>query len=94
MSINKVQFQKGLSMLEFFDLYGSQAQCEEVVRQWRWPGGFVCLGSVQLAVSTTVEEVKDQSNRQPEQESKPVRDSELGHQITAGEDAKYRKQGE
>ena len=42
MSINKVQFQKGLSMLEFFDLYGSQAQCEEVVRQWRWPGGFVC----------------------------------------------------
>ena len=32
MAINKVQLQAGLSMLEFFDLYGTQAQCEEVVR--------------------------------------------------------------
>ena len=42
MAINKVQLQAGLSMLEFFDLYGTQAQCEEVVRTWRWPQGFVC----------------------------------------------------
>ena len=42
MAMNKVQFQRGLSMLEFFDLYGTQAQCEDVVRQWRWPRGFVC----------------------------------------------------
>lgn len=42
MAINKVQLQAGLSMLEFFDLYGTQAQCEEVVRAWRWPQGFVC----------------------------------------------------
>ena len=42
MAINKVQIQAGLSMLEFFDLYGTQAQCEEVVRTWRWPQGFVC----------------------------------------------------
>ena len=42
MSTNKVQFQAGLSMLEFFDLYGTQEKCEAVVRQWRWPQGFVC----------------------------------------------------
>ena len=42
MAMNKVQFQRGLSMLEFFDRYGTQAQCEDVVRQWRWPQGFVC----------------------------------------------------
>ena len=44
MSMNKVQFQAGLSMLEFFDLYGTQEKCEAVVRQWRWPQGFVCPG--------------------------------------------------
>ena len=42
MSVNKLQFQSGLSMLEFFDLYGTQDKCETVVRQWRWPQGFVC----------------------------------------------------
>jgi len=42
MATNKLQFQAGLSMLEFFDLYGTQDKCEEVVRQWRWPQGFVC----------------------------------------------------
>ena len=42
MAMNKVQFQHGLPMLEFFDLYGTQQQCEEVVRAWRWPTGFVC----------------------------------------------------
>ena len=44
MSMNKVQFQAGLSMFEFFDLYGTQEKCEAVVRQWRWPQGFVCPG--------------------------------------------------
>ena len=42
MAMNKVQFQHGLPMLEFFDTYGTQQQCEEVVRAWRWPQGFVC----------------------------------------------------
>ena len=42
MAINKVQLQRGLPMLEFFDLYASQVQCEEVLRSWRWPQGFVC----------------------------------------------------
>ena len=42
MAMNRVQFQHGLSMLEFFATYGTQQQCEEVVRNWRWPNGFVC----------------------------------------------------
>ena len=42
MAQNKVQYQRGLSMPEFFDGYGSAEQCEALVRSWRWPGGFVC----------------------------------------------------
>jgi transposase-like protein len=42
MARNKVQFQKGLSEAEFDRLYGTEAQCREVVAKWRWPNGFVC----------------------------------------------------
>jgi len=42
MAMNKVQFQKGLSMQEFMDRYGSIEQCEQAVMAWRWPQGFVC----------------------------------------------------
>ena len=42
MAINKVQLQRGLSMLEFFDLYGTRHQCEEALRRLRWAEGFVC----------------------------------------------------
>ena len=34
---NKVQYQRGLSMPEFFDRYDSPQQCEALVRVWRWP---------------------------------------------------------
>jgi transposase-like protein len=42
MAQNTVQYQRGLSLPEFFGEYGSQEQCEELVRGWRWPDGFVC----------------------------------------------------
>lgn len=42
MAQNKVQYQRGLSMPEFFDGYGTAEQCEALVRGWRWPNGFVC----------------------------------------------------
>jgi transposase-like protein len=42
MAMNKVQFQHGLPMLEFFNTYGTQPQCEDVIRAWRWPKGFAC----------------------------------------------------
>jgi hypothetical protein len=42
MAMNRVQFQKGLSMQEFMDRYGSVEQCEQAVKAWRWPDGFTC----------------------------------------------------
>lgn len=42
MARNQVQFQKGLSDREFFSQYGTEAQCIEALKQWRWPDGFVC----------------------------------------------------
>ena len=42
MAQNKVQYQRGLSMPEFFEGYGSVEQCEALVRGWRWPEGFSC----------------------------------------------------
>ena len=42
MADNSVQYQRGLPMLEFFESYGTQEQCEAAIRQWRWPEGFIC----------------------------------------------------
>lgn len=42
MGINRVQFQKGLSMAEFLDAYGSEVKCHETLVATRWPDGFVC----------------------------------------------------
>ena len=42
MAQNTVQYQRGLSLPEFFDQYGSPQQCEDLVRAWRWPEGFLC----------------------------------------------------
>lgn len=42
MSINKVQFQKGLSMAVFLERYGTEGQCHAAVVAQRWPNGFVC----------------------------------------------------
>jgi hypothetical protein len=39
MAQNKVQYQRGLPMLEFFELHGSHERCEEAVRGWRAHGG-------------------------------------------------------
>jgi ribosomal protein L37AE/L43A len=42
MTINAVQFQRGLSVSEFFDRYGSQEKCEAALMTSRWPRGFSC----------------------------------------------------
>lgn len=42
MAQSRVQYQRGLSMPEFFDTYGTAEQCEALVRGWRWPEGFIC----------------------------------------------------
>ena len=39
---NAIQFQHGMSLSELIERYGSEAQCEQVLEQSRWPDGFVC----------------------------------------------------
>ncbi|MXV07536.1 MULTISPECIES: IS1595 family transposase [unclassified Xanthomonas] len=42
MTLNRIQFQRGLSIPAFLSRYGSEAQCVEALVQARWPDGFVC----------------------------------------------------
>lgn len=42
MPINRIQFQPGLSMREFFDRYGTEANCQAALQAARWPQGFAC----------------------------------------------------
>jgi ribosomal protein L37AE/L43A len=42
MTMNRVQFQPGLSMAEFMSRYGSDEQCEAALVASRWPKGFAC----------------------------------------------------
>ena len=41
-AMNRIQFQPGLSMPEFFTLYGAEAQCATALEKVRWPNGFQC----------------------------------------------------
>jgi transposase-like protein len=40
--MNRIQFQRGLSMPEFFQQFGTEAQCEAALEAARWPEGFRC----------------------------------------------------
>lgn len=42
MAMNQVQFQAGLSMVEFMAKYGTEAKCRRAVLRSRWPKGFRC----------------------------------------------------
>lgn len=42
MSMNRIQFQRGLSLREFLKRYGSQRQCIAALERARWPEGFIC----------------------------------------------------
>ena len=42
MPINGIQMQKGLSLPEFIQLYGTEQQCEDALQKARWPQGFRC----------------------------------------------------
>jgi ribosomal protein L37AE/L43A len=42
MAMNQVQFQRGLSMAEFVERYGSEDKCEAALVAARWPSGFAC----------------------------------------------------
>ncbi|HQW21403.1 MAG TPA: IS1595 family transposase, partial [Rhodocyclaceae bacterium] len=42
MAMNRIQFQPGMSLPEFFARYGSEEQCESTLMALRWPEGFRC----------------------------------------------------
>lgn len=42
MVMNRIQFQPGLSMPDFFKRYGAEPQCEVALEAARWPSGFCC----------------------------------------------------
>lgn len=42
MAMNRVQFQRGLSIAEFMDRYGTDEKCAAALEQSRWPAGFCC----------------------------------------------------
>lgn len=42
MAINQVQMQRGLSLFEFVQRYGTQSQCEQALAAARWPRGYAC----------------------------------------------------
>ena len=42
MARNRVQFQKGYSLTQFMDEYGTEEKCTQALFRWRWPNGFVC----------------------------------------------------
>ena len=46
MSRNPVQLQKRLSLRQLQEKYGTEDQCEAMVRALRWPDGFVYLWHV------------------------------------------------
>ena len=39
---NKVQLQKGLSLPDFMDKFGTEAQCQAALEAAKWPNGFSC----------------------------------------------------
>lgn len=42
MARNKIQFQKGLSLNQFLQQYGTEEQCFDALYALRWPNGFLC----------------------------------------------------
>ena len=42
MARNWIQFQKGYSLTQFMDEYGTEERCVAALFRWRWPNGFVC----------------------------------------------------
>lgn len=42
MAMNRIQFQPGLSLNGFLQLYGTETQCEAALEKAKWPSGFIC----------------------------------------------------
>ncbi|MCP5418105.1 MAG: transposase [Chromatiaceae bacterium] len=55
MAKNQVQFQRGLSWIDFLSEYGTEKQFHRALYQWRWPNWFDCpeCGHTQCCEITT-----------------------------------------
>ena len=53
MKMNRIQFQPGLSLNQFLDLYASQEQCASALEVSRWPEGFTCPDATAPVIVTT-----------------------------------------
>jgi len=42
MTMNRIQFQEGLSLNDFLNDYGTEEQCSAILEMSRWPKGFKC----------------------------------------------------
>ena len=42
MSMNRIQFQRGMPLAEFYAQYGTEEQCETALEKVRWPKGYHC----------------------------------------------------
>ncbi|WP_369933329.1 IS1595 family transposase [Xanthomonas tesorieronis] len=51
MAMNRVQFQRGMSLPQFLQHYGTEEQCVSALLRNRWPDGFVCPRCGQRAAS-------------------------------------------
>ncbi len=56
MSINQVQSQRGLSMAEFMERYGTEEKCHAALVASHWPRGFRCPACRDERHSTFVRE--------------------------------------
>lgn len=42
MAIRRIQFQEGVALPEYIQLYGTEENCEAALEQARWPEGSRC----------------------------------------------------
>ncbi len=42
MAENKIQFQKGISVPQFLNKFGTEEQCQKALEKVKWPDGYVC----------------------------------------------------
>ena len=58
MAMNRVQFQRGLSMARFLKQCGAVEQCHAALVASRWPTGFVCSHCGETQHSTIFQATK------------------------------------
>ena len=63
MAKNKIQFQKGMSIPDFMQQYGTEDKCRHEILQLRWPNGFICPNCGNDTYCTIIKREVFQCNR-------------------------------